>query len=161
MPRLGNKQEVIVHKRAPTDASKRLDDLQRSNYGVRKAETRSPFCQIHVWTNYGISANQLLKKLSGSSEPKRSFLLQSFVDIYQSNPIKSKHERANEFGALKEDGWNQDISNKELRITKKILEALVKSKHYFEPISKKSCQYESGIDGLQLIHHWILIRSKQ
>ena len=86
--------------------------------------------------------------LREGNDRAKTLLLQALLDKHQNKPMRVKLKEPVEWEPMKKVVEIRRFSNKELRLTKESLGALLKSSEYCGPIRKNSYSYVSGIVGM-------------
>ena len=94
------------------------------------------------------ASNTCVKMLREGDKRAKALLLLALLDIYQSKPMRVNMKEPVELEPMKKIDEIRRFSNKELRLTKESMGALLKSSEYCGPIRKKSDSYVFGIIGM-------------
>ena len=92
--------------------------------------------------------NTCAKMLREGDDRSKTLLLQAFLDIHQSKPMRVNMKKPVELEPIKKIDEKRRFSNRELRLTKESIGVLPESSEYCGPIRKMSYSYVSGIVGM-------------
>ena len=129
-----NLRDLIIQEGAAVACAKRRDDLCFIRFMIE---------QISV-----PALNTCVKMLKEGDERAKALLLLALLDIKQSKPMRVNMKEPEELKPMRKIDEIRRFSNKELRLTKESMGALLKSSEYCGPIKKKSYSYVSGIIGI-------------
>ena len=130
-----------------------MRDLITQEEAVACAKRRDALCFIRFMIEQiSVPAlNTCVKMLREGDERVRALLLLALLDIHQSKPMRVNMKEPVELEPMRKKDEIRRFSNKESKLTKESMGALLKSNEYCGPIRKKSYSYVSGVIGIAYI----------
>ena len=129
-----NLRDLITQEGAAVACAKRSDALFFIRFLIEQISVPA----LNTWA----------KMLREGDERAKALLLLALLEMHQSKPMRVNMKEPEELEPMRKIDEVRRFSNKELRLTKKSMGALPKSKEYCGPIKKELYSYVSGIMGI-------------